>query len=325
MNNQYAPIIIPTLNRYEHLKRCVESLAKNTDADKTELVIGLDYPPAEKYMDGYNKIKAYLPTITGFAKVTILDTQKNLGAYKNVVRLQDYVREQGYDAFICTEDDNEFSPCFLSYCNWALDYFKEDNGIFYICGYNLIDTPELKNNIYKYNHGFCAWGCATWMDRLQRERGVYDFDYMKRFVDSYPASIIFNKKKVLLAASLLWMLKKKYILGDTAIQAIPDEEKWCVFPKISMVRNWGHDGSGLHGGTQESYETLIKQPIDESFVFEPYIEGDLFTPDIAQKYKAKYGRNSFVSKVRAIGRFLIFKTTGRIVVLERPNWLKRRR
>ena len=46
------PILIPTLDRYEHFKKCIESLAKNTHANKTELVIGLDYPPSEKYMDG---------------------------------------------------------------------------------------------------------------------------------------------------------------------------------------------------------------------------------------------------------------------------------
>lgn len=53
----YYPIVIPTLNRYEHFKKCVESLARNTHADKTELIVGLDYPPSDKYMEGYLKIK----------------------------------------------------------------------------------------------------------------------------------------------------------------------------------------------------------------------------------------------------------------------------
>ena len=53
----YSPIIIPTLNRFTHFKNCVESLAACTNADKTELIIGLDYPPSEKYVDGWIKIK----------------------------------------------------------------------------------------------------------------------------------------------------------------------------------------------------------------------------------------------------------------------------
>lgn len=56
----YAPILIPTLNRYEHIRRCVESLSRCTHADKTELVIGLDFPPSEKYIERWKRIDAYL-------------------------------------------------------------------------------------------------------------------------------------------------------------------------------------------------------------------------------------------------------------------------
>ena len=49
----FYPVIIYTLNRYEHFRRCVESLARNTHAEQTELVIGLDYPPSEKYVEGH--------------------------------------------------------------------------------------------------------------------------------------------------------------------------------------------------------------------------------------------------------------------------------
>ena len=62
----YYPVIIPTLNRYEHFKNCVESLSNNLYANETELVVGLDYPPSEKYIDGWKKIKDYIPSIKGF-------------------------------------------------------------------------------------------------------------------------------------------------------------------------------------------------------------------------------------------------------------------
>lgn len=322
MNNNYAPILIPTLNRYEHLKRCVESLAANTDADKTELIIGLDYPPSPKYEDGFIRIKEYLPTITGFKKVTVLTTDVNLNAVNNTNRIIDYAKAQGYSSYIFTEDDNEFSPNFLSYCNWALDYFKDDESIFYICGYNLIETPNLVNNIYKYNHGFSAWGCATWFNRRGRELNAYDFKNMKCIVDSMPVSSVFDRRKMSQASSLLYMIKKNYVLGDTAIQTIPEEIRWCVFPKISMVRNWGHDGSGLHGGTQESFEKLITLPIDNSATFEPHIEGELFIPEIRQAYKAKYGHKPLLQRIRSSLVFLIYKVTSCIVLFERPNWLK---
>ena len=51
-NMSYAPVLITTCNRYEHLKRCVESLSKCTLASETDLIISVDYPPSDKYVDG---------------------------------------------------------------------------------------------------------------------------------------------------------------------------------------------------------------------------------------------------------------------------------
>ena len=56
----YAPIIIVTLNRYEHLKRCIESLQKNGWAKYTELYISVDYPADESHWEGYGKVRERL-------------------------------------------------------------------------------------------------------------------------------------------------------------------------------------------------------------------------------------------------------------------------
>ena len=130
----HYPVVIPTLNRYEHLKRCIGSLAKNTGAEETELIVGLDYPPSEKYQEGYAKIKEYLPSVKGFKNVIILEADKNLGAVENSKKIRRYAQYLGYEAYIYTEDDNEFSPNFLEYINWALVTFKNDKSINSICG-----------------------------------------------------------------------------------------------------------------------------------------------------------------------------------------------
>jgi len=310
MNEQYAPIIIPTLNRYNHLRRCVESLAKNTDADKTELVIGLDYPPSEKYVEGYYLIKTYLPTITGFAKVTVLDTPVNIGAYKNVVRLQDYVREQGYDAFICTEDDNEFSPNYIQYSNWGLRTFRGDKSISYICGFKRVDVSWLKNNVYKYPR-VNAWGVATWFDRLDKERSFYDIKKLKDIVDGMSMTEMFTSE-VEVASAVLSMIKTGYILGDTIPSLFPKEEQYCLFPKESMVRNYGHDGSGLHGGTNHTLAYYTSLPIDTNIVFEPFIVEDLYQPKLKTVYNRLY-KVSYRRRIESIIQFLTYKLIGKII------------
>ncbi len=68
---EYAAVIIPTLNRIDHLKRCVNSLLKNAEAQNTDLYISVDYPPADKYRVGYEEVKKYVKTISGFKNVYI--------------------------------------------------------------------------------------------------------------------------------------------------------------------------------------------------------------------------------------------------------------
>ena len=70
----YAPVIIPTLNRYEHLKNCLESLSKCSGAENTEVYIGLDYPSRSEHLSGYKKIRDYLDNCgdLGFKKLTVI-------------------------------------------------------------------------------------------------------------------------------------------------------------------------------------------------------------------------------------------------------------
>ena len=59
-NNLYAPIIIPTCNRVEHLKRCLESIKRNPEAKNTDVYISVDYPPTEGYKAGHQAVVDYL-------------------------------------------------------------------------------------------------------------------------------------------------------------------------------------------------------------------------------------------------------------------------
>ena len=319
-DNKYAPVIIPTLNRYEHFKRCLESLSRCTDADKTEVIIGLDYPPSDKYVSGYNKIKKYLERgVQGFRSVTVLETEHNLNAYGNAKRLWQYAFDNGYSAAIFTEDDNEFAPAFLSYCNWGLHEFADKKNIFYICGYSLVDIPELFNNVYAYNRGFCAWGCATWLDRRIKELECNDFTRIKDYVDEMSLSAIFEKSKVCLAASLLGMLKKRYILSDTALQIMPEDERWCIFPKNNLVRNWGQDGSGIHSGNTKKFNEIISKPLDLSYVFVPHIEGKLFTSTVSKAFMDAFPGKPFSTYVKSIVILLTYKLIGKIVDIKSPK------
>lgn len=301
------PVIIPTLNRFEHLKLCVESLAKNTGAKDTELVIGLDYPPSEKYRVGYNIIKEYVQTISGFYKVTILSAKTNLGVMGNFRQLREYAQSQGYDGFIFSEDDNEFSPNFLEYMNWGLRSFRDDDSILGICAFKRVNVDFLENNVYSYPK-FVAWGCGFWFSKYEKINKNSDFKQLRSWVDSQKLSICFTDK-VRVACAVLRMLKRKEILGDFLTNLVPIEERNFIFPKLSMVRNHGWDGSGLHGGTDVVNKFYLNLPIDTNIHFTPHIVTDLYDIRLQSIYRKAYKTKLsrvFINNVL----FIMYKLSG---------------
>jgi len=150
----YAPVIITTLCRFEHFKRCIDSLLQCTGAEFTDVYIGVDYPSKDSHWKGYNKICEYVQDIKGFNKLVIIKREKNCGAVGNLKALREYV-EKMYDRCIFSEDDNEFAPNFLEYMNEGLIRFKDNPIVLRICGSRMTWGADFdgimngyKNNIF---------------------------------------------------------------------------------------------------------------------------------------------------------------------------------
>ena len=256
----FAPVLIPTLNRYEHLKRCVESLSRCTHAEKTELIIGLDYPPSEKYEEGWEKICEYLPTIAGFKKVTILNRNHNLGAVENINSLIDYSNGIA-DRYILTEDDNEFATCFLDFINKGLEVYKNDPKVLTVCGFN---QYKLSNKEILFTYDNSAWGLGRWRDKyipsnMDTQKAISKLNTVLKIYHYYPT----------LLNSVINALKKGRTNGDTNMSCYCiAHDCYQLRPAVSLVRNWGHDGSGEHCGITDSF-VKMDLPSGDTYLFEP--------------------------------------------------------
>ena len=275
---KYAPVIIPTLNRYEHFKRCLESLECCKGAENTDVYVALDFPPAEKYKEGWMKIDAYLTkkeVKNGFKRLIVTRRDRNYGVGHEESNSRVLLKEikKNYEYYIVSEDDNEFSPCFLEYMNACLQRFMDDDRIVRICGYNFpMEMPEMYKNNYYISKRFSAWGNGSWTKKNKYvEDNYYNFNALKGIVLD-DAKYYKLKKLYPRGIDLIHsMLKLKEFHGDSIweVYAIL-EDKYFVLPSVSKVRNHGNDGTGLHclRMGKAVNELYISQPIDQSSVFD---------------------------------------------------------
>ncbi len=269
----YAPVIIPTLNRFDYLKSCLESLNRCHNADKTEVFISVDYPPSEEYKEGHKKICLYLKnTKFRFKKMTVIEQQTNLGVinngekkYDNLTFLREMVSEK-YDRWILSEDDNIFAPTFLDFIDDGLETFKDDPTIFSVCGYNFYYKIKHKgNNYYRQQTDFNAWGCGFWKNKAER---AYSMDV------NYLRCMLYNPVKLWKLwrvsnnriTTLCGLSQRKYFkIADNFFTIyMIDHDMNQIMPVKSLVRNVGWDSLGMHcvGFSEQVVKNHVEQEID---------------------------------------------------------------
>ena len=270
----FAPVSIPTLCRFEHFKRCIESLSRCTWAEYTDVYVALDYPAKESHWEGYKKIKAYLDTCGNmtFKSLNVVIREKNygIGSQGNMATLNKGIRQK-YDRYIITEDDNEFSPNFLVFMNKALEKFKDDDRISHVCGFNRnVVIPEYYKNNYYLVQNYAPWGIGVWTRKTMPEK-YYSIDFYKELLADDQSYQLLKERSPSHLEGLMFMLKKGRLVGDLQICLYQlFENKYNIRPTLSKVRNHGTDGTGVHSPKKnvEFNNFYENQLIDESTDFD---------------------------------------------------------
>lgn len=303
--NQYAPVIITTLCRYEHFRNCIESLLRCTHSENTDVYIGLDYPSNDSHKSGYEKILKYVDTISGFKSFTVFKRDINFGSSKNMRELKIFVLHK-YDCFIVSEDDNVFSPNFLDYINKGLELYKDDPQIFAICGFSHpINKTSLEHNIYvssRYN----AWGTGFWKEKyVPYYEKYFNFDYIKSvFYSSKKIKILFKAKRHIFVHRLITSIKLNKIHGDILWNVfLVLENKYCISPTTTKVRNTGSDGTGINCKINDN-STINPQDTDEVFVYDKVMIKE--SNEILNLIKP-FTSGGFAKRTYIIIRYLIFR------------------
>lgn len=252
---KYAPVCIVTLNRSEHLKQCLESLSKCTLAEDTDVFVAIDYPPSEKYIEGWRKNIEFLDNCGnyGFKSFNVIKRQENYGIWNNPADkqtnskalIQDVLKD--YDRYIFTEDDNVFSPCFLEYINKGLEIFENDDKVFSISGYKFYYPIKFSSNTFvRQNVDYSPWGVATWRKKVT----LTNNNNYKWFRNKITFNMIFNLRKKYGWGAVVGLL---VCSNKNDVKHWIDRHYWTymnvtemqqIVPIQTLVKNIGLDGSG---------------------------------------------------------------------------------
>lgn len=282
----YAPVKITTLSRSKHFIRLVESLKRNGWAKYTDVYVGLDFPPSEKYRRGWEKICEYIDgnDFSAFASFNVIRRTENWGASRNSSDVTEYIRKK-HDRWISLEDDLEVSPNFIEYMDKCLDYYEKDPNVILVSGYTYPVDWMKSNGATCMLQDFSAstWGRGYWSDKapeiaryvvqgkmLEDVGKVIEHEIYKKMIDA-------SLREYIHAAVYPYGNKFMKTISDMGLRAyLPISGKYGVSPIVSKVRNHGFDGSGLYcqeiSGEGDCLDArsynYSEQPIDEQETFE---------------------------------------------------------
>jgi len=296
-----APIAIFAYNRPLHLENLVKSLTKNHLSKNSSVVVFIDGPKNSFDEQKQIQILDYLKGVFPFKSLEIRASSKNKGL-ANSIRLGVSNMLEENSSLIVLEDDLVLSSTFLDYMNQALDFYADQPKVASIHGFQY----PLKHSIDQpvFFRGADCWGWATWSDRWATVS--FDSQYLlgqirdSNLVDSFNLGGGMN----------FYGMLQNQANGQVDSWAICWhasmflQDRLTLFPPTSLVQNNGNDGSGVHSGVNNFFETeLIEQT---SWMFSPQIEESLlFRALLADFYRKSLGKkNIFIRIFRKIGRLI---------------------
>lgn len=272
-----SPISISVYIRLNKFKNCINSLAANDLAKHSVLYIFSDAAkPGDE--DLVLAVRSYAKSIQGFKKVNLIFQKKN-DYLNNITNLTEMALEIN-DKNIILEDDNVVGKYFLNFMNEGLSKFEFHPDVYSVNGYLHPINHNIKNK-YFFQKAMNSWGLGLWKKKFETMKKSFtskelteyytnNWNTYKKLFDVNPFlssalvslhSDLYNNWKVVDFLGTLYFLKNN---------------KYGLYPNRSLVKNFGHDGSGYNSGITDKYKdlTIYQDKIDfnEDYMVVPNLE-----------------------------------------------------
>ncbi len=253
-NTNLAPIVLFVYNRLWHTQQTIEALKKNELAKDSTLRIYADGAKGDKDKKQVEELRKYLPTISGFKKVEVIEAEHNKGLGESIIGgVTETVNKHG--KIIVLEDDLVTSPVFLQYMNNALNFYENNDKVISVQAYAYPFEGKVPE-AYFFRGADCH-GWATWKrgwDLFESNPKILkDKMYELGLVDEFDFNGAMPGMKMLQSVidgkndswAIRWGMTS-YISG-----------KLSLFPGKSYIKNIGLDGTGANTGVDNHYHTEI--------------------------------------------------------------------
>lgn len=256
-----APVALFVYNRPDHTRQTLEALAQNRLADATTLYVFSDGPKAGASPADVERIIATRKLVCSrpwVRNIILVESEINRGLANSIVGGVSRVVEE-HGRVIVLEDDIVTSPGFLEYMNQALDLYAHDEQVMHVSGY--MYPLDLHAPGTAFLRILSCWGWATWarawkhydpdveghLQRLDRPERIRKFnieghaDFHRQLLDNHSGRIR--------SWAVRWYASWLARAGLT------------LFPTQSLVRNIGHDGTGIHCAEDSRFDTTFVDSI----------------------------------------------------------------
>jgi hypothetical protein len=288
-----APIVLFVYNRFDHTKITIESLLQNDLAKDSDLIIYSDFAKDSgiNLLKEIEKVRDYIKRVEGFKSIKIIERSTNFGLARSVREGVSEVLED-FESVIVLEDDLVMSPYFLSFMNQCLSFYENDQAAFTVSGYSKVKmNNKYKEDVY-FSHISNSWGWATWRNRWERIswddefffdilNNRYKLSEFKRKVGNHRTEML---KRQLEGEINSWAILR--LFNQLALRC------FTVFPSQTLVRNIGHDGTGVHSGHDLSFDQNNKLSDKSTFNLIPCKESPYVNRQIY-----KISNVSFMDKI----------------------------
>lgn len=260
-----APIAFFAYNRPNHIEKALESLSQCEGAVDSELFIFCDGAKKSRDKEAIEEVRSIAKEKQWCGKVHVIERDENMGLANSVINgVTEVVNRHG--RVIVLEDDLVLSPHFLNYMNDALEFYEDNAKVMHISGYMFPVKDNLPPTFF-YRNTSC-WGWATW----KRAWDMFDCD-SRHLLKCLKEKNLCREFDVEGTAGFVKMLQShtKGKLDSWAVRwygSVFLNEGLCLHPGLSLVKNAGHDGSGIHCVFTDEFNVELSNKRIRQFVDE---------------------------------------------------------